>query len=180
MDEFDRMKYAAARQRYQSGANWFYWIAGLTIITSVIGLLGGGWRFFLSLGTTQLIDGIANAASQGLGNATKVIAFVLDIFITVAFAAFGALAHKKHLWAYVAGMVVFLLDGLVSLVFMDWIGILVHAFVLFVMFRGYQAGRELVALERSFAQEQASAVQAQAAAAQTAAAAPEPATQPTY
>ncbi|HEY3580197.1 MAG TPA: hypothetical protein VGK82_06615 [Pyrinomonadaceae bacterium] len=171
MDEFDRMKYAAARQRYQSGANWFYWIAGLTIITSVIGLMGGGWRFFLSFGTTQLIDGIANAASQGLGNATKVIAFVLDIFITAAFVAFGALAHKKHLWAYVAGMVVFLLDALVSFLFVDWIGILVHAFVLFVMFRGYQAGRELVALERSFAQ---------AAAAQPVAAEPAPAAQPTY
>lgn len=171
MDEFDRMKYAAARQRYQSGANWFYWIAGLTIITSVIGLMGGGWRFFLSLGTTQLIDGIANAASQGLGNATKVIAFVLDIFITAAFVAFGALAHKKHLWAYVAGMVVFLLDALVSFLFVDWIGILVHAFVLFVMFRGYQAGRELVALESSFAQ---------AAAAQPVAAEPAPAAQPTY
>jgi hypothetical protein len=169
MDQFDRMQYAAARQRYKSGANWFYWIAGLTIITSVIGLLGGGWRFFLSLGTTQLIDGIANAASEGLGNATKVIAFVLDIFITAAFAAFGALAHKKHLWAYVAGMVVFLLDGLVSLVFFDWIGIIVHGFVLFVMFRGYQAGRELVALERSFAE--AAATQT------TAAAAPAP---PTY
>lgn len=164
MDQFDRMQYATARQRYKSGANWFYWIAGLTIITSVIGLLGGGWRFFLSLGTTQLIDAIANAASQGLGNATKVIAFVLDIFITAAFAASGALAHKKHLWAYVAGMVVFLLDGLVSLVFLDWIGIIVHGFVLFVMFRGYQAGRELVALERTFAEAEAAQTTAAATA----------------
>ena len=176
MDEFDRMKYAAARQRYQSGANWFYWIAGLTIITSVITLMGGGWRFFLSLGTTQLIDGIARGASVSLGDATKVIAFVLDIFITAAFVAFGALAHKKHLWAYVVGMVVFLLDALLSLVFSDWLGFLVHAFVLFVMFRGYQAGREVVALERAYAESQA-----QAAAAQPAATAePAPAAQPTY
>ena len=173
MDQFDRMQYAAARQRYKSGANWFYWIAGLTIITSVIGLMGGGWRFFLSLGTTQLIDGIARGASESLGDATKVIAFVLDIFITAAFVAFGALAHKKHLWAYVVGMVVFLLDALLSLLFSDWLGFLVHAFVLFVMFRGYQAGREVVALERAYAQ-------AQAAAAQTVAAEPAPAAQPTY
>ena len=172
MDQFDRMQYAAARQRYKSGANWFYWIAGLTIITSVIGLMGGGWRFFLSLGTTQLIDGIARGASESLGDATKVIAFVLDIFITAAFVAFGALAHKKHLWAYVVGMVVFLLDALLSLLFSDWLGFLVHAFVLFVMFRGYQAGREVVALERAYAQAQA--------AQPVAAAAPEPATQPTY
>lgn len=167
MYEVDQIHQAELTQRYRSGANWFYWIAGLTIITSVIGLLGGGWRFFLSLGTTQLIDAIANVTSENLGNATKVIALVLDIFITALFAVLAYLAHKKQLWAYVAGMAVFLLDGLVSLAIFDWLGIIVHGIVLFVMFRGYQAGRELVALERSMAQ---------AGAAQTA----EATAQPTY
>lgn len=168
MYDADRIQHAELSQRYRSGANWFYWIAGLTLITSIIGLLGGGWRFFLSLGTTQLIDAIAAAASEGLGNATKVVALVLDIFITAAFVAFGALAHKKFLWAYILGMVVFLFDGLISLLILDWIGIIVHALVLFWMFRGYQSGRALVSLERAMAQ---------AAAAQVTA---EPVAQPTY
>ena len=112
----------------------------------------GLWRFFLSLGVTQYIDGIATVLSAELGNATKAIAIVLDIFVTAIFAAFGLLASKKQLWAYVAGMVVFLLDGLLSLAFFDVIGILVHGFVLYVMFRGFQAGRELMALERTMAQ----------------------------
>jgi hypothetical protein len=168
MDEFDRMQYAAARQRYRSGANWFYWIAALTLLTSIIGLTGGGWRFFLSLGITQLIDAIANISSESLGNATKVIAVVLDIFITAAFAGLAALAHKKHLWAYVVGMALFLMDGVVALAISDWLGVIVHAYVLFVLFRGFQAGRELMSLERSMAQ--AAAGQATA----------EPAPQPTY
>jgi hypothetical protein len=152
MFETDYGRQDELSQRYKSGANWFYWIAGLTLITSIIGLMGVGWRFFLSLGTTQLIDAIAAVTSESLGNATKVIAIVLDIFITAMFAAFGVLANKKQLWAYIVGMAVFLMDGLVSLAIFDWIGIIVHGIVLVVMFRGYQAGRELVAIENAMAQ----------------------------
>lgn len=171
MYETDYIQHGELSQRYQSGVKWFYWIAALTLITSVIGLLGGGWRFFLSLGTTQLIDAIANAASQELGNATKVIAVVLDIFITAVFAGLAFLASKKHLWAYLVGVIVFLFDGLLSLAISDWLGVIVHAIVLVIMVRGYMAGRNLVALERTMAQATAQA------AAQPAA---EPAAQPTY
>ena len=160
MFESDFGRHDELAQRYRSGANWFYWIAGLTLVTSVIGLMGGGWRFFLSLGTTQIIDAIATAASEGVGNAAKVIAMVFDIFITAMFAGFGVLANKKHLWAYILGMAVFFMDGLVSLAIFDWIGIIVHGFVLFVMFRGYQAGRELVTLEKAMAESAQAAAQA--------------------
>jgi hypothetical protein len=152
MLDADFGQHAELSQRYKSGANWFYWIAGFSMITSVIGLLGGGWRFFLSLGTTQIIDAFANVLAAELGDATKVIALVLDIFVTGAFAGFGLLANKRHFWAYIVGMVVFFLDGLVSLAFFDWIGIIVHVLVLYWMFRGFQAGRELVSLEKAMAQ----------------------------
>lgn len=159
----EHAQHAALKESYKSGANWFYWIAGLTLITSIIGLLGGEWRFFLSLGTTQIIDAIANAASGDLGNATKVIAAVLDIFIVAMFVAFGVLANKRQLWAYMTGMVVFLFDGLVSLLIFDWLGVIVHIIALYFMFRGYQAGRQLVALEREMAQAQATQTAAQPA-----------------
>ena len=148
----DYSQHDELRQRYKSGANWFYWIAALTLLTSIIALTGGRWRFFLSLGTTQVIDDFASIASESLGNATKVIAGVFDIFITAMFAGFGVLANKKHLWAYILGMVVFLMDGLVSLAIFDLLGLAVHGFVLFMMFRGYQAGRELVGLEKAMAE----------------------------
>lgn len=167
----DYGQHAELSQRFRSGANWFYWIAALTLVTSIISLLGGGWRFFLSLGVTQLIDVIAILAADSWGDATKVIALVLDIFITAMFAGFAFLASKRLLWAYVAGMVVFLLDGLLSLVFVDFIGIIVHGFVLFVMIRGFMAGREMLALERAMAE----AARAAEASAPQAAPAPAPA-----
>lgn len=145
----DSVRHLQLSQKYRSGVQWFYWIAALTLVTSVISLAGGGWRFFLSLGVTQLIDAIAVELSASLGNATKIIAIVLDIFAIAVFAAVGWLASKRQMWAYVVGMVLFLLDGLVSLVFGDWLGVIVHAIVLFVMFRGFKSGLDLSALERS-------------------------------
>ena len=90
--------------------------------------------------------------STEFGGAPQVIALVLDIFVTALFVLFGVLAGKKILSAYMIGMIVFALDGLVSLLFQDLIGVLAHAVVLFFMARGYMAGRELMALEREIAQ----------------------------
>jgi len=140
---------AALSQRYRNGANWFYWIAALSLLTSILTFSGANWRFFLSLGVTQLVDAIAIALSRDLGGATKVIAFVLDIFATGLFALLGYLASRRFLWAFVVGMVVFALDGLLSLLITDWVGVVVHGVVLFAMVRGFMAGRELVALERA-------------------------------
>jgi hypothetical protein len=146
------IRHSQLASAYKSGTNWFYWIAGLTLATSLIGLLGGSWGFFLSLGTTQLIDALANVMAGELGNATKVIAAVLDIFACAIFAGFGWLAYKRHLWAYVAGMVFFALDGGVMIFIGYWIGVAFHGLVLFWMFRGYQAGRDLVSLEKLMAE----------------------------
>lgn len=152
MDNFDEIRHSDLYQSYRSGANWFYWIAGLTLITSIITVGGGDWRFLISLGTTQVIDAIAIALSEQLGGATQVIGLVLDIVIIALFVFFGVMAGKKNLWAYLIGMIVFGLDGLVSLMIGDLIGVLAHGVVLFFTIRGYLAGRELVTLEREMSQ----------------------------
>ena len=154
--DFDQVQHAELSQRYKSGANWFYWIAGLTIITSLIAFFGGGIRFLISLGLTQFIDAVAAGVATELGGAVQVVGLLLDFIVTGVFVLFGYLAGKKMLWAYVVGMVVFLLDGLLSLAFQDAIGVIAHAVVLFWLFRGYQAGRELVSLEKIMAEQQPS------------------------
>src|SRR4030095_10887225 len=152
MQNADFGHHAELSQRAKSGANWFYWIAALSLITSILGLSGSGWRFFLSLGVTQIIDGLATGIAQELGDSTKVIAFVLDIFITGIFAGFGWLAGKKHLWAYIVGMALFCLDGLLLCRFQDWISAIFHILVVFWIFRGFQSAQQLAALEREVAQ----------------------------
>ena len=152
-DNFDNVRHAELTQSYKSGANWFYWIAGLTIVTSIIAFAGGGIRFLISLGITQLIDGVAEAIStEGGGPAAKVVALVVSLLISAVFIIFGYLANQKMLWAYIAGMVLFVLDGVLSLMVQDWIGVVAHGVVLFFLFRGFQAGRELVSLEKVMAE----------------------------
>ena len=153
--DYDHIAHTQLAQGYRSGVKWFYWIAGLTIITSFITFFGGGIRFLISMGITQFIDAVASQ----LGGAAQVVALVLDIIVTGVFALFGYLAGKKMLWAYIAGMVIFLLDGLLSLALVDVVGIIAHAVVLFFLFRGFQAGQSLISLEQLMAEQAAAAEQ---------------------
>ncbi|HXM36594.1 MAG TPA: hypothetical protein VN920_15475 [Pyrinomonadaceae bacterium] len=143
---------AQLEQRANSGARWFYWIAALSLITSLIMLSGSNWRFILSLGTTQLITDIAKATSRDLGNVGTAIAVVFDLLAAGLFAGLGVLAGKRYLGAFVAGMILFGLDALVLILSQDWIGIIFHVLVLYWIFTGFNACRLLLTLQREAAQ----------------------------
>jgi hypothetical protein len=138
----------ALQQRYKSGARWFFWIAGLSVVTSILSLSGSDIAFFLSLGTTQVIDAFARGLATQLGDGTKFVALILDVVIAGVFAVIGWFALKRHLWSFVLGMTLFALDALILLVFQVWISFVFHALVIFWIFKGYQAGQSLVSLER--------------------------------
>ena len=138
----------ALEQRTKSGARWFFWIAGLSIITSLMTFGGGNFAFFLSLGATQFIDGFARGLANDLGEGTKVVALVFDVLIAGVFALIGWFALKRHLWSFVVGMTLFTLDALILLAFQVWISFVFHALVIYWIFGGYSAGRKLAALEK--------------------------------
>jgi hypothetical protein len=137
----------------KSGAGWFYWIAGLSLINSVIMMLGGGWSFIIGLGITQLIDAVAGVIAEELGPSTgiviRIVAFVLDIGIAGIVAGFGIFARKRHKWAFIVGMVLYGLDGLIFLWAGDYLSIGFHLFALFGLYRGVKALGQLAALEQS-------------------------------
>jgi len=146
--------HAEYAHKYKSGAGWFYWIAGLTLITSIITFAGGNWRFLISLGTTQIIDGIAARVAAELGgSAPKIIALFLDMILTAVFVVFGVLANKRLLWAYILGMAIFVIDGLISLMMQDLIGVVAHVVVLVFMVPGFLAGKKMLELEQEMAAE---------------------------
>jgi len=136
------------QQRSKSGARWFFWIAGLTTITSIVSLFGGGFVFFLSLGTTQFVDGLARGLSQEFGDATKIVALVFDVLVAGLFALMGWFALKGHIWSFIVGMSLFMLDAMILLVFQIWLSFAFHLLVVFWIFKGFQAARQLAALER--------------------------------
>jgi hypothetical protein len=134
--------------RMKSGANWFYWIAALSLVTSVISLAGGTWGFFISLGVTQLIDGVALAFAAEMGWGFKVVAFVFDLVAVGLFALIGYFANKRYGWVFLAGMIIYALDALVFILARHWLGLAFHAYALYSMYGGYKAIVALTELDR--------------------------------
>jgi hypothetical protein len=147
---------ARLEQRANSGARWFFWIAGLSLVTFFTMIAGSGWRFIISLGTTQLITEIAKGASAELGDVATVIAVVFNLLAAGLFVGLGVLAGKRYLWAYLIGMIFFGLDALIFVLGQDWIGIIFHVLVIYWIFSGFNACRQLLALQRELALNQAS------------------------
>ena len=138
-----------------SRANWFYWIAGLSFVNSVIVIFGGGWSFIVGLGATQIVDGVAVAIAEETGAtaamAAKVGALVADAVISGIFALFGYHAGRRRNWAFVVGMVVYVVDGMLFLLVTDWFSVGFHGFALFCIWTGFAANRKLVGITPSSA-----------------------------
>jgi hypothetical protein len=135
-------------EQHKSGANWFYWIAVLSIINSGVTLAGGQWGFIIGLGITQVADaiGAAVASEFGTGIELRAMIFLFDAFVAGLFVLFGMLARKRHTWAFVTGMALYAADGLIFLLAGDWLSLAFHGFALFCLFGGLSASRKLSAL----------------------------------
>lgn len=139
------------RAQMQSGARWFYWIAGLSLINSIAAVSGSNWSFLAGLGITQLISGVALGLSEDVGGSVNVIAFMLDLLVAAFFVSLGVWANKGDTWAFILGIVVYALDGIIFLVFQLWFSLAFHAFVLYSLYRGLTANRKLKQLEAEIA-----------------------------
>ena len=146
VDELNFLRPDLERQ-YKSGARWFFWIAGLTLLTSILSLTGSKVAFFLSLGSTQVVDGITTGLSEELGPGARVVGIIFDVLTAGVFGLLGWFALKRHTWSFIVGIILFALDAFILLYFQIWISLIFHALVIFWIFRGYQAARRLAALE---------------------------------
>lgn len=140
------MEMARQTAVFKGGANWFYWIAGLSVVNSVISLLQGGLGFIFGLGVTQIVDAIGAAIVQEQGDGTgliRIIALGGSVFVAGFFVLFGWRANQGLGWAFLIGMVLYALDGLLFLLVQDWLSLGFHGFALYAMFKGYTALRRL-------------------------------------
>ena len=133
----ERRREQLLRQR-RSGALWFYWVAGLSLVNSLASLSGQHWRFILGLGITQVADALAAYSGRGFGAVA-----LMDAITVGGFALLGRFAMRGQVWAFAVGAVVYALDGLIFLGLRDWIGVAFHVFVLVMTVRGLDAACRL-------------------------------------
>ncbi len=137
---------AEITQRMKRGGNNFYWIAALSVINSILSMTGSGTYFVVGLAITLIADGITIGLSQSLPEAAlivKIVGLVVSVLIAGVFALFGFFASQGKRWAFLVGLILYGIDGLLMLAFADWIGVLFHAYFLWGLFGGLRALGEL-------------------------------------
>jgi len=136
-------------QEVRSGANWFIWIAGLSLVNSVLFVAGSNWAFFLGLGATQFVDEFGKVIITGTTG--EVLALAVDVVIAAIFVGLALMSRNGALWSFIVGMVLLVLDALLLVWVQDWAAVAFHALALFFIVRGFQAARRLAALRTSAA-----------------------------
>ena len=140
----------ALKGQGDSGANWFFWVAALSLVNTIIAHSGGDRHFIVGLSFTAIVDAIAQEIGKQHPEAATtaiVIAIGFSCFVTLAAVLFGWMSRKRWLAAFVIGMVIYLLDGLLYLLLGDILSAAFHGYALWSMASGFNAYRKLSKLE---------------------------------
>lgn len=119
-------------------ANWFFWVAALSVLNTVmIVAMKSETVMVLGLGITIVMDAVAaEALAQGGVSLMAAIPLALNVIAIGVFALLGWQARKLKAWPFYLGFALYALDSVLFIMAGDWIGIGIHAFVLFVLFTG--------------------------------------------
>ncbi len=157
------LKMLTLQSQVKNGLSWFYWIAGLSVLNSVIYLTGNSMTFAIGLGATQFVDGfttaLARQASASMVPMVHAVGITLDLFFAGLFALCGWLGRKRIVWIILLGMAFYVLDALLVLAFKDWLGAIFHGIALGGIIRGLKAMSDLTKLEKSLALGDLTAIQ---------------------
>lgn len=113
------------------GAHWFAWIGALSIVDTALTISGSDRASFLGLGATQMLDGALSEYAMS----TRILGYGIDILIAGMFLGIWRLALKRT-WPFFAGAALYLVDALIFVVVEEWLGVAVHAVVLFAIVLG--------------------------------------------
>lgn len=127
------------RKQVSSCASWFFWIAAMTVINSLMIHSGSETSFMIGLTISMVMD----AATAAAGSTAKIIAASFDAVCVAGLVFLGSKARRGLRWAFVVGIVLYGLDTLLSLVAPNVISIALHGWALFSMGLGLRAAGKL-------------------------------------
>ena len=115
-----------------SAARWFWWIAGLSLVNTVLFYSNADMSFVVGLGLTTI-------ASVFLPMPTALAVIVA----TLAFYAWiGWVAAQGKAWAFYVGLVVYVIDALLFVYIEDWMSVAFHGLAIFFIVKGVMRLRE--------------------------------------
>mgnify|MGYP001275306983 CR=1 FL=1 len=127
-----------------AGANWFFWLAALSVANSLIVYFFNIANTPVAFGVTQWIDGTSGAmTAEGWRPPLTTAALGINLLIAAVFAGFGYLARRGNDAAFLLGIVLYVVDGLLSLGLKDFFGFAFHLVGFFFLFRGLLASRHV-------------------------------------
>ena len=112
-----------------SGARWFWWIAGLSLINTVLLYAGADISFVVGLGITTIAS-----IFFSMPMAVLIIAVALGLYFY-----FGYEAQKGQAWAFYAGLAVYGFDALIFVYLEDWMSVAFHGLAIFFIVKGLMA-----------------------------------------
>jgi hypothetical protein len=132
------------------GSDWFFWIAALSTLNSVLTWFGTGRMMLMGLGTPLLVHGFGSGLAQRFGSTTviPVLTITLEVLIIAFFVVCGFLARRSWLGAIYAGVAVYLLDAALLAYFSIWLSVAFHGLVLYFILRTLPLHRALAKAQR--------------------------------
>jgi hypothetical protein len=119
-------------QALKGKASWFLMIAGLSALNSVLAMSGAHLRFIFGLGASQIVDAMAHRA----GSSGYVLDLIINGMIAGIFVLFWNFARQGQKWAWYLAMGLYAVDGVLLLLFKDYLAIAFHAYALYRMSSG--------------------------------------------
>src|SRR5262245_28555366 len=88
-----------------SAARWFWWIAGLSLVNTILFHSGSDLNFVVGLGITTFTNVVF---------ADKLaVAIVLAASAAIFYFVIGLIAQQGRAWAFYVGLVIYVLDALI-------------------------------------------------------------------
>jgi hypothetical protein len=125
-------------------ASWFLMIAGLSVVNSILAMSRAGFQFIFGLGVSQIVDSLAHQA----GSTGYLLDFIINGIIAGVFVLFWHFARQGQKWAWYLAMTLYVVDGLLLLLFKDYLAIAFHAYALYRMSAGLKLLPMLQSLDR--------------------------------
>lgn len=121
------------------GANWFFWLAILSVINTLIVYQYQTPNTPIALAITQWLDG----TSAGLNPTMSTQSLITNLLIAGVLAGFGLLARRGSDLAFVVGIFLYVIDAMLAIGLRDVFGFGVHLIGLFFLFKGLLASRHV-------------------------------------